>query len=155
MPESKPKFQVTAPLLVVIAAALAALGAAGWIAYGPKAAPAPRHVLTTEAKQYLGNLQLKDVKMEAAESYVQSSVVEISGNISNNGARHVSLIEVTCVFHNVPGAILQRERVTVVGGHKGTLAPGATKPFRLAFDDLKPDWNQAMPDLVIADIEFQ
>ncbi len=155
MPESKPRFQVTAPVLVVAAAILAGLGAAAWIAYGPKAAPTPTHALTNEAKQYLAQLQLKDVKMEAAESYVQSRLVEISGNIINNGTRDVSLIEVTCMFRNPQGEILQRERVTVAGGRKGPLPHGTSKPFRLAFDDLSPDWNQAMPDLVIADIEFQ
>ena len=154
MPVSEKKFEVTAPMLVVAAAVLAGLGAAAWIAYAPKVPP-PQHVLTIEAKDYLAQLQLKDVKMEAAESYVQSRLVEITGSIINHGPRNVQSIEVTCIFRNPQGQILQRERVTVVGGRKGPLPSGATKPFHLAFDDLSADWNQAMPDLVIAAIQFE
>lgn len=154
MPESKKKFELTAPMIVVLAALLAAAGAAAWFMYASKPAP-PQHVLTSEAKAYLAQLQLKDVKMEASESYVQSRLVEITGKITNNGPRNIRLIEVTCMFRDVQGQIIQREPVTVAGGRRGPLEAGATKPFRLAFDTLSPEWNQAMPDLVIAEIRFE
>jgi hypothetical protein len=48
-----------------------------------------------------------------------------------------------------------RERVFVVDRQNGPLGPGATKPFRLAFDDIPNTWNQAIPSLVIAQIQFQ
>ena len=48
-----------------------------------------------------------------------------------------------------------RERVPIVSAKIGELAPGETKPFRLAFDNVPESWNQAMPQLVIARIEFQ
>jgi hypothetical protein len=84
LPVSNRKFEVTAPMLAVTAAVLAGLGAAAWIAYAPKVA-APHHVLTSDEKDYLSQLQLKDVKMEAAESYVQARLVEITGSIINHG----------------------------------------------------------------------
>jgi hypothetical protein len=34
------------------------------------------------------------------------------------------------------------------------LMPGETKEFRLPFDTLPESWNQALPDLVIAQIVF-
>jgi hypothetical protein len=37
----------------------------------------------------------------------------------------------------------------------GGLAPGETKQFRLPFDDIPENWNQVMPQLVIAQIQFQ
>jgi hypothetical protein len=43
----------------------------------------------------------------------------------------------------------------VVQPGSGPLAPNATKPFRLAFDDVPDDWNQQMPDFVIAGMSFQ
>jgi hypothetical protein len=50
---------------------------------------------------------------------------------------------------------VKRERVTIVGAGGGTLGPGETKPFRLAFDDVPDTWNQVMPALVIAQIQFE
>ena len=155
MPESKPKFEISATVLVLAAAALAAAGVIAWLTWGPKPAPPAPAVLTAEAKQYLGQLHLKNVAMQAAEAYVGQRVVEITGDITNSGPRKIALIEVTCFFRNVEGQPIQRERVTVTGGRKGPLDPGATKPFRLAFDNLSPEWNQALPDLVIAQIQFE
>ena len=53
------------------------------------------------------------------------------------------------------GKELQRERVALIGQTTGPLAAGATKPFRLAFDDLAQEWNQSYPTFVIAQIQFQ
>ena len=47
-----------------------------------------------------------------------------------------------------------RERVPIVAKKMGKLAPGETKPFRLAFDNVPEGWNQAMPQMVIARIDF-
>jgi hypothetical protein len=155
LPESKPKFEITPAILIIAAALLAAGGAVAWLTWGPKPAPPAPGVLTAEAKQYLGQLHLKNVAMQAAENYVQGRVVEITGDITNSGPRKIALIEVTCYFRNVQGQPIQRERVMVTGGRKGPLDPGATKPFRLAFDNLSAEWNQALPDLVIAQIQFE
>jgi hypothetical protein len=126
------------------------LGAFGWLTFGPKPAPPPPPVLTPEAKQYLNNLELSNVHMQAAESMVNQRVVEILGDIANKGTRTVRLAEVTCVFRDYSGNEIKRERVPIIAG----LAPGASKPFRLAFDDVPEEWNQVMPTLVIAQIQF-
>ena len=82
-------------------------------------------------------------------------LVEIPGHITNKGGRTVRLAEVTCVFSDYYGKELKRERVAIVGQTTGPLAPGVSKPFRLAFDDLADNWNQALPRLVIAQIQFK
>jgi hypothetical protein len=111
-------------------------------------------VLTVEAKQYLPRLALSNVHMQAAESMVNQRLVEILGTITNNGDRVVKLAEVTCVFRDYGGAEVKRERVAIVGASAMPLNPGASKPFRLAFDDIPDSWSQAMPTLVIAQIQF-
>jgi hypothetical protein len=131
------------------------LGVFGWLTFGPKPPPPPPPVLTAEAKQYLNNLVLTNVRMQAAESLVNQRVVEILGDITNKGDKTVRLAEVTCVFSDYYGKELMRERVAIVGQTTGLLAPGTSKPFRLAFDDLADTWNQALPALVIAQIQFQ
>jgi hypothetical protein len=81
-------------------------------------------------------------------------VVEITGNIANNGPRTVKVVEINCVFYDPYGQLVLRERVTVVGRRSGLLAPGDTKSFRLAFDNIPESWNQQLPALVIAQIVF-
>lgn len=131
------------------------VGTFAWLTFSPKPTPPPPAVLTDEAKAYLPNFALGDVHMQAAESYAQQRLVEVLGNITNNGPRTVKLVEVVCVFKDFNGAEARRERALVVGGRTGALAPGATKPFRLAFDNAPDNWNQVMPSLVIAQIQFE
>jgi len=132
------------------------LGLSAWGAYDywqrkhPPAAP----VLTAEAKQYVHNLQLSDVEIKAAESYMKQRVVEITGNVANKGPRAVKVVEINCVFYDPYGQLVLRERVSVVGRRTGVLAPGDTKSFRLAFDNIPESWNQQLPALVIAQIVF-
>jgi len=148
------KFSVPIPL--VVGAIVVALGLSAWAAYDYWARqhpPAPP-VLTAEAKEYVRNLQLSEVEMKAAESYMKQKVVEIVGKIANNGQRPVNVVEINCVFYDPYGQVVLRERVSIVGRRTGTLAPGSKKNFRLAFDNIPESWNQALPQLVIAQIIF-
>lgn len=135
-------------------AILLACGVLAFLAYAPKPKPAAPPVLTSEGRSYLDNLALSDVGMEATDSFAKISVTEIAGKITNKGPRVVDTIRVNCVFRNVYGQVIKRERVTVTGPRTGPLAPGATKSFHLNFDDIPEGWNQSMPDLVIAEITF-
>jgi hypothetical protein len=150
-----PDVKISPSNIVIGLAMILMLGIFSWLMFGPKPPPPPPPVLTEEAKQYLDNLALSNVHMQAAESMVNQRVVEILGNITNKGGRTVKLAEVTCVFRDYYGKELKRERVAIVGQTTGPLAPGVSKPFRLAFDDLADSWNQALPKLVIAQIQFK
>jgi hypothetical protein len=147
-------FSIPTPL--VVGGIIVVLGLSAWGGYDywqrkhPPAAP----VLTAEAKQYVHNLQLSGVEMKATESYMKQRVVEITGNIANNGPRAVKVVEINCVFYDPYGQLVLRERVTVVGRRTGLLATGNAKGFRLAFDNIPESWNQQLPALVIAQIVF-
>ncbi len=144
------------PIPLVVGAIIVIVGLGAWMGYdywARKHPPAPP-VLTAEAKQYVHNLQLSDVEMKAAESYMKQQVVEIVGNITNNGPRTLKVIEINCVFYDAYGQLVLRERVPIVGSRTGALAPGQKKGFRLAFDTIPQSWNQALPQLVIAQIVF-
>jgi len=141
--------------LVMGLAAVLIFGLFGWLTFGPKPAPPPLPQLTPEARQYLPSLALSGVHMQAAENYVNARVVEILGDITNNGSRTVKLAEVTCVFHDYSGQEVARERALVVGSRGGPLRPNGTKAFRLPFDTIPDTWNQAMPTLIIAQIQFE
>ena len=135
------------------------LGIVGWLTFGPKPAPPPEPVLTPEARQYLPSLGLENVHMQAAESYANQRVIEILGDIANHGDRKVKQALVTCRFYDGGGKEIARENAYIVGdgaaGGVGPLAPGGTKPFRLAFDTIPDTWTQALPTLVIREIRFE
>ena len=149
-----PDVKVTPAGIVIGLATVLILGVFGWLTFGPKPAPPAPPQLTAEAKAYLNKLALNNVHMQAAESYTQARLIEILGEITNKGDRSVKVAEVTCVFRDYSGQTIARERAFVVGD-KGPLAPGKTLPFRLPFDTIPESWNQAVPALVIAQIQFE
>jgi hypothetical protein len=136
--------------IFVLAIAAVLAGAVLWFVNRPQpaAANAP---LSADAKAYVRNLQLTEVTMKATESYVKQTVTEIEGKISNTGGRTVQHADVYCVFYNSYGEVILRERVPIV---ITGLKPGETRTFRLPFDDIPGGWNNQMPQLVIARIEF-
>ncbi|HXK01354.1 MAG TPA: FxLYD domain-containing protein [Verrucomicrobiae bacterium] len=153
---SAPKASIP-PVAMVIGLVLV-LGVAGFLYLDrlSKQPPPPPPPLTGEAREYVRarNLKLADVEMKAHESYLKQSVVEITGTIQNVGDRRLKSVEIYCVFYDPFGQVVLRERVPIVSQRTGGAAPGETKPFRLAFDNVPESWNQATPDLVIAAIEF-
>lgn len=151
----KPGVKISPITFVFGIGVLLVLGIVGYLTFGPKPAPPPEPVLTPEARQYLPNLGLESVHMQAAESYSNQRVIEILGNIANHGDRVVKQALVTCVFYDFSGQVVAKENDYIVGGAAGSLPPGATKPFRLAFDTIPDTWTQALPTLVIREIRFE
>lgn len=115
----------------------------------------PPPPLTGDAKIYVRNLKLSGVEMSAHEDYFKQKVVEITGMIQNAGDRVLQIVEINCVFYDPYGQVVLRQRVPIVSKKAGGLAPGDTKPFRLPFDNLPESWNNTMPQMVIARIDFQ
>lgn len=136
--------------IFVLAIVLGVGGALGWYIGRPRPAVTATP-LAPGAKAYVRNLQLSDVSMKATESYVRQMVTEIEGKITNAGNRSVTQADVFCIFYNSYGDVILRERVPIV---KSMLKPGESRDFRLPFDDIPGSWNNQMPQLVIARIEF-
>ncbi len=112
-------------------------------------------VLTQEAAAYLRNLQLDDVDKKDAENYLKQTATTISGKITNKGDRTVKLVEINCVFRDHAQQAIHRERKAIIGRRTGPVGKGQTREFELTFDNIPAGWNQLMPDLVIAQIQFQ
>lgn len=147
------------PLYSAIVAVLVLAGAAAWWLFlrTPPKPPEPPP-LTEEAREYVRNgyLALSEVEMKAAENYMMTTVVEIIGKITNKGPRSIGVVELNCIFYDPYGQVVLRERVPIVRRTKGRpFQPGETRPFRLAFDNIPAGWNQVLPQLVIARIDFE
>jgi hypothetical protein len=143
---------VASKTIIYTAAVLLFLGGAGaWFVIRNSASTASSATLTPEAKAYVRNLKLGEVSMKATESYVGQTVTEIEGKLTNAGDRAVKHADVYCIFYNAYGEVVIRERVPIVSS---PIKPGETRAFRLPFDDIPDGWNNQMPQLVIARIEF-
>jgi hypothetical protein len=141
------------PVILAAVCVLLAGGLVAWLEFGPK--PVVQQApLTEEAKAYIGNLALSDVTMSAKLNYFSQKAVEIQGKITNHGDRILNVVEVTCVFRDYSNQVVARERLAIVSQRMGGLKPGETKAFRLPFDNAPEAWNQQMPQLVIASIDF-
>ena len=85
---------------------------------------------------------------------MKQQVVEVKGVIADNGPRALRSVDVYCLFYDVNGKELQRERLPIVKSKNAPLRPNERRHFRLPFDAVPEGWNQAMPKMVIAQITF-
>ena len=151
-PKADTRSLFSTPVLLVVAFAIA-VGAGVWyLERGGSGAQGP--VITAEGKAYARSLKLSEVGMKATENAIHQQVVEIVGKITNDGDRDLKSVSVQCIFTDAYGQAVSRERVEIVRARFGGLKPGETKSFRLPFDNLPSNWNQGMPQLVIAEVIF-
>jgi hypothetical protein len=113
---------------------------------------------------YAANVKLSDLKMSAAENFVGASVTYIDGTVSNTGDKTVIHAIIHVNFKNSLDQIAQAEDVPLhvlqTGGPypdavdlmTSPLAPGQSKQFRLTFEHVSADWNQAYPELQVTDV---
>ncbi|MGC4054344.1 MAG: FxLYD domain-containing protein [Paludibaculum sp.] len=146
-------FNSTPLVILTVVVLIAAIGFYVLFLRGPNQSLQPT-ALTAEAKSYVRNLALSDVEMKASENYMKTMLVEIVGKITNKGPRTLGLVDINCVFYDPYGQLVLRERVAIVKLSGKGLKPGETRAFRLPFDSIPSSWNQALPQLVIARIEF-
>ena len=141
------------PILVGLVVAVSLIVALVYLTR-PVAKPETNGRAAPEARAYVANLALSDVTMQATENFMQQRVVEIQGKITNNGPRALESVDVYCLFYGVDGREIYRERLAIVPPRGADLNSRETRAFRLPFDNLPDGWNQAMPKLVIAQIQF-
>jgi hypothetical protein len=113
---------------------------------------------------YATNLKFSDLKMSQAQNFVGATVTYIDGTITNTGDKTVTHAVVQVTFKDLYNQVAQIETVPVkvlqTGGPyldtvdltQSPLTPGQNRPFRLIFERLSEQWNQAYPDLQIRDV---
>jgi len=144
------------PLVPIAVSVLAVLALVGGLVYLNRPASPSRQSepASLEAKAYVPHLRLSNVTMQAAENFMKQRVVEVGGNISNDGPRALRSVDIYCLFYSIDGHEIYRERVPILGGKGKPLQPNETRAFRLPFDTLPDGWNQAVPRMFIAQINF-
>jgi hypothetical protein len=148
------------PILLGVALVVMVVGVIALLTHGsPKGTTAPH--------PYSTNLKLSNLKMSAAENFVGASVTYIDGTVTNTGDKTVTHAAVHVAFRNSLGEVAQAEDVPLhvlqtsgpypdaVDLSLSPLAPGQGKPFRLTFEHISSDWNQAYPDLQVTAVSLK
>jgi hypothetical protein len=141
-------------LVVVLVAGIALL-----LRTSPKAQTGP--------PPYAANIQLSDLKMATAQNFVGATVTYIEGTVTNKGDKTVTHVATHVTFKDSMGQVAQSETVSLyvvdssgpypnpVDLSASPLAPGRAKPFRLTFEHVSADWDQAYPQLQISDVSLK
>jgi hypothetical protein len=145
------------PILIGIVIVVVVVAVIALLSRGTPKGPAAPH-------PYGSNLKLTDLKMSQAQNFVGASVTYIDGTVTNAGDKTVTHATVHVEFKNSLDQIAQVEdlplRVLQTGGpypdavdlSTSPLGPGQSKPFRLTFEHVSADWNQAYPELKVTNV---
>lgn len=143
-------------VLAIIVVVALAVAVALLLRQAPKALP--------QIPSYAANLKISDLKMSQAQNFVGANVTYIDGTLTNTGDQTLTHADVRVTFKDLYGQIAQIEEVPIKvlqtsGPYPDTvdfaispLAPNQSKPFRLIFEHVSEQWNQAYPELQIADV---
>ena len=116
---------------------------------------------------YAAKLKISDLKMSQSQNFVGASVTYIDGNLTNTGDKIVTHAIVRVIFKDSYGQVAQIEDVPIKllqtsGPYPDTvdlsispLAANDSKPFRLIFEHVSEQWNQAYPDLQITGLNIR
>ena len=99
---------------VVIALLIPIMAGAWWYLEKDSGKPVQQPTLTSEAKAYTRNLKLSGVEMKGSQNFTGAPLIEITGQITNTGDRILDRVELNCVFYDVSGQVVLRERVPIV-----------------------------------------
>jgi hypothetical protein len=157
--EEAPDSNVRAIVMGVVAV-LAVVGVIAVLSRTSPKSPAAPH-------PYASSLKLSDLKMSVAENFVGARVTYIDGTVTNAGDKAVTHALVHVNFKNSLDQVAQAEDVALhvlqTGGpypdavdlSVSPLAPGQRKPFRLTFEHVSADWNQAYPEVQVTDVRVK
>lgn len=116
---------------------------------------------------YSTQLQLSDMKMSQAQNFMGGTVTYLDGQVTNAGDKTVTGAAVEATFKNSLGETVQNEPQPLKLLDRSAAYPDAidlriaplkaqqTREFRLTFEHISTDWNQATPDLRITAVKFQ
>jgi hypothetical protein len=148
------------PILLGVVLVVVVVGVVALLTRGTPKSATPPH-------PYAANLKLSDLKMSAAENFVGARVTYIDGTVTNAGEKTVIHAAVHVAFRNSLGEVAQAEDVPLhvlqtsgpypdaVDLSQSPLGPSQGKPFRLTFEHISSDWNQAYPDLQVTDVSLK
>jgi len=160
-PLSQPQRETNwVPIILGVALVVVVVGLIAWFSRStPNSAGGP--------PPYAANLKFSDLKMSQAQNFVGATVTYLDGTVTNTGNQTVTGAMIHVVFQDAMGEVAQLEDVPLhvlqTGGpyldavdlSASPLAPGQSKQFRLTFEHVSAEWNQAYPELQVKDVRVK
>lgn len=101
---------------------------------------------------YVPRVLAQATRVSQAQTMMAGSVIYVDGTVANTGTRTVTQANATLRFSDVYGQLAQLSRVSIVDANSGPLRPGQRRSFRLGFDHVSAQWNQAPPAVKITQV---
>ena len=139
---------------IALAAVVAVLVLQQHHAVARPAAGAGRQALTAEQKAYLPSMVFADLQMSAAVNFLGDTVTYLDGKVTNQGAKQVRRLDVELNFVDPFNQVVLRETAHVLDDRNAPLPPGETHAFRVTFDHMPAEWNQAPPSIKAVFLDF-
>lgn len=117
-------------------------------------ASATRPALSADEKAYLPSLDVRDLHVSAAVNFLGQTVTYLDGSVTNEGAKPVRRLDLELTFVDMVNQVVLSETAHPLAGRTTPLPPGGTQTFRVTFDHVPGDWNQAPPAAKVVYVEF-
>ena len=146
-------------IILIVLAALAGLVAI-WVVQRHQAVShaassgAGRQALSAEQQAYLAAVLVSDLRMSAAVNFLGDTVTYLDGSVTNKGVKVVRGLEVELNFVDTLNQVVLREFTHPLANRATPLQPGETCAFRVTFEHMPADWNQAVPAAKAVYVEF-
>jgi hypothetical protein len=140
----------TLTIIIVVSIVLAALAYVlvthqHEVATRPATAAAMRPPATADQKAQLSKITFGDFQMSAAANYLGHTETYLDGSVINTGTNPVKKLEVELNFVDTINQVVLRETAYPLADHPAPLQPGESHAFRVTFEHMPMDWNQAPP----------
>ncbi len=117
---------------------------------GSPAKPAP----SAEQKAYFASLEFTDLHMSAAENFLGNTVTFLDARVANKGSKTIHHLDVELNFVDILNQVVLRETAHPVTNRVPPLKPGEVRAFRVSFEHMPIDWNQAPPSIKPVYVDF-
>jgi hypothetical protein len=110
---------------------------------------------TEEQKAYFPQLEFTDLHMSAAQNFLGDNVTYLDARVRNAGTKTVRRLDLDLTFADMLSQVILRERARPVSARTPPLKPGETRAFRVTFEHIPVDWNQAAPTIAPVYVQFE
>jgi len=120
---------------------------------------------STTPDPYASQLTLSDIALSQSSNIAGSQITYVDGTITNHGNRTVDAVGVETIFHGGTYPQAQQTNLSLIRTRDpyidiepvsaDPLKPGDSRPFRLIFDHVTPEWDQQPPAIRVMQLHFR
>ena len=124
------------------------------VASGPVSSKSVRPLPDAEQNAQMAAMEFSDMQMSAANNFLGNTVTYLDGRVTNKGTKSVRRLDVELNFVDTLHQVVLRETAHPLTPRGAPLPPGDTRAFRVTFEHMPEDWNQAVPSITPVFVEF-